>query len=184
MKPILRYTLLLAIIICFITCKKDNNGANTTLPEATQEGKNTMGMKVNGEVWTPYSKCGAFADPCGAIDLEYNQPGSPIYYFSFHPARTLNGNLSSLIINTTGRLGITTIGNKFDSVNVSYNDYRNGTTRYTQSFTQKGNFTITKLDFTNQIISGTFGFTLYSGIDSIVISDGRFDCKFYTCICN
>jgi len=43
-------------IIIASNCHKDKF-APAVLPEATQEGKNTIGFSVNGEVWRPYYKC-------------------------------------------------------------------------------------------------------------------------------
>lgn len=159
--------------------KKD--GPSTTLPEATQEGKNTMGMKVNGEVWTPYSECGLGQNPCGAISLEFHTPYTNAYYLSFGGSRKSNGALSSLIFSSSINSTISTIGNKYDTLNVTYGA---GLTDYIKSSKSKGSFIITKLDFTKEIISGTFEYTLYRGNDSVVITDGRFDCKFRTCFCN
>ena len=50
----------------------------------------------------------------------------------------------------------------------------------------KGSFIITKVDPLNQIISGTFSFTLRESNSSgktIEITDGRFDFKMNACIC-
>jgi hypothetical protein len=184
----MKKSLLIAVfflLLFFITgcsCKKqitDSNG----LPSITQEGKNTVGFKVNGKVWTPYSPCGFSQDPCGAIQLGYNLSTAPMYYFALGVSRNSNPRSSFGIVSITPYT-ISTIGNKYDSVNVTYTDYSNGLDIYIQSYNHKGNFIITKIDFTNQIISGTFECTLYSATDSVVITDGRFDCKFYTCICN
>ena len=41
-----------------------------TLPPITQEGKNTFGCKVDGEVWVPYYKCGGTGNPCGELIVD------------------------------------------------------------------------------------------------------------------
>lgn len=185
MKPILRFTLLFAIIITFTTCKKDDNGASTTLPEITQEGKNTMGFKINGKVWTPYFSCGSFSNPCGAVDIFYKPLTSGQYLLNFHFKRKVGNDNGDLIVTSFTNSSITTIGNKYDSVDVNYDDYSNsGLISYGKSFKPKGDLTITKIDNFSQIISGTFGFTLYNGNDSILITEGRFDYKFNACLCN
>jgi hypothetical protein len=179
MKKLL-YFIFFLFFITGCSCKKqvtDSNG----LPLITQEGKNTVGFKVNGKVWIPYSPCGFSQDPCGTISMRYNLPNAPAYYLDFGCLRKDGNHTSQLVVASYTTIPIATIGNKYDSINVSYND---GWTTYSQSYNPKGNFTITKIDFTNQIISGTFECTLYSATDSVVITDGRFDCKFYTCICN
>lgn len=190
MKLLYRFSMLLVTITCFTTCKKDNGGPAATLPEATQEGKNTFGMKVNGQVWTPYYKCGPSANPCGALSVTYyNQPGILQFYFTLGTDKKTDNSFTTFEVNTMPRYTtISSTGNKYDSLNVVYTDYgsdsNGGHIDYTKSYAPKGNFTISKLDFTNQIIAGTFSCTLYNGNDSIVITDGRFDCKFSTCICN
>lgn len=186
MKPFFLLILLSSNCFIFTTCKKDTPSA--TLPPATQEGKNTIGFKVNGKVWTPYSACGFGLNPCGALNMQYNLPNAPAYYFSFQATRDENSNSFSTIgIGTLNPNTISTTGNKYDSVDVIYTEYSRNPLKineYSTSYFPKGNFTITKIDFTNQIISGTFDCTLYNGIDSVIITEGRFDCKFYTCLCN
>lgn len=187
MKPIPRCTLLLGLIICFTTCKKDDKGASATLPEATQEGKNTMGMKINGKVWTPYYACGFYSNPCGAVEFSYNQYPTTPYYFNGSFTRDINKDFTSLTITSLPGATISTLGDKYDSLNVSFTNYSTPNVPwidYTKSYKPKGNFTVTKIDSINKILSGTFSFTLYGSGDSVVITDGRFDYKFYTCLCN
>ena len=175
--------LLLLYFIVGCSCKKE--AASDVLPPITQEGKNTVGFKANSKVWTPYSNCGFSQNPCGAISMEYNLPTTPLY-FSLQTTRNENSNSFSTF-NISSITLISTIGNKYDSVDIMYTEYsRNppNIIEYTKSHNPKGNFTITKIDSNNQIISGTFECTLYSATDSVVITEGRFDCKFYTCICN
>ncbi len=178
MKPLLPIILLIIVTI-LTTCKKD--APSTTLPEATQEGKNTIGFKVNGKVWRPYSECGFSNDPCGALSMQYNLPSFRAYYLGAHFTRDYKDDRSDLFISTHPNTTISTVGNKYDSLTFIYGV---GLVDYIESWHPKGNFTITKIDQVHQIISGTFEFTLYSATDSVVITDGRFDCKFYTCICN
>lgn len=180
----LTFIILVAITLLFTTCKKD--GPSNILPEATQEGKNTMGMKVNGEVWTPYAPCGFGQNPCGAISLNFHTPYTRANYLDYALSRKYGGVNGQLVITSYSTKPITAIGNCYDSINVLYDDYANpnGLTTYNKSSKPKGKFIITKLDFAKEIMSGTFECTLYGATDSIVITEGRFDCKFNTCICN
>jgi hypothetical protein len=185
MIKLLRCMLLLTFIVAFTTCKKD--GPSTILPEATQEGKNTMGMKVNGEVWTPYYPCGAFLNPCGAMEFSYNKTNNLLYNINLGSSRNINGGKTTFGFYTVPNASISSSGNKYDSIYVTYTDYMvasGGWVDYSKSYNPKGKFIITKLDFAKEIISGTFEMTLYNNGDSVVITDGRFDCKFYTCVCN
>src|SRR5262245_14741740 len=44
------YLKLLAVILFFVSCKKE---LDDNLPQLTFEGKNTFGCRVNGECWLP-----------------------------------------------------------------------------------------------------------------------------------
>src|ERR1700722_16428965 len=47
---------LLILLVANLHCKKSTPPPNI-LPAMTQEGKNTFGSMVNGEVWIPYYQC-------------------------------------------------------------------------------------------------------------------------------
>jgi hypothetical protein len=47
---------LIILLIANLHCKKSHPPPNI-LPAMTQEGKNTFGCMVNGEVWVPYYQC-------------------------------------------------------------------------------------------------------------------------------
>jgi len=49
--------ILLVLSSIFATCKKNPTDSNG-LPPATQEGKNTFGFLLNGQVWTPQGNNG------------------------------------------------------------------------------------------------------------------------------
>lgn len=75
MKNTCTNVLLLLLFTIYTTgCKKDL-AKNATLPPATQEGKNTVGFTVNGEVWVPYAKCESFSNPCREISAHYGASG-------------------------------------------------------------------------------------------------------------
>jgi hypothetical protein len=167
-------------------CKKDKI-PEAVLPPATQEGKNTIGFKVNGEVWSPYAKCNIGADPCGEISAPYGPPNNANNYFSFQVARVYSGHGSSLTISSI--TPITAIGNKYDSINIEYRTGNGSSlgTGYSKSvFNVPGVFQVNRIDQLNQVISGIFSFKLYNtsgGSDSVLISEGRFDFRMNACIC-
>ena len=76
MKTSLVILTLSTLIICFSLtgCKKDPT-KNAKLPPITQEGKNTIGFTIDGEVWVPYYKCSLMGDPCGEIHASYGETG-------------------------------------------------------------------------------------------------------------
>jgi hypothetical protein len=181
--PLLITSTLLLVCVC---CKKNHIPA--ALPSITQEGKNTVGFSVNGGIWLPYYKCNIGADPCGEISARYGPPYEPNNIMDFQVARQRNGALSGLTI--TSLVPITTIGNKYDSININFmgeNSLGNNNDWGKSYNGPPGNFEITSLDTTNKIISGIFSFTLYetngSG-RSIQITEGRFDFRMNACVCS
>ena len=178
------YTIALASCFSFVQCKKDKPSKN--LPPVTQEGKNTVGFKVNGEIWTPFYKCSYSGDPCGEISARYGPPYNSTDWFSFQVARSTSDHLSALTISSL--TPITTIGDKFDSITINYltGNGSNLGTSYNKTYQSSRTFDITRIDIVNQIISGVFSFKLFNtsgGTDSIEITDGRFDFRMNACIC-
>ena len=177
------------ISFSFISCKKDPT-KNATLPAASQEGKNTIGFTINGEVWVPYAKCAAFSNPCREISARYGTSGgaSPEGIgFSFFRVR--NSVESSLIISSAFAT-ITSVGEKIDSIDVSFdlgNSGVNGNNGYFTGPLSGSKFYISKIDSSARIISGDFVFILLEQNGSgktITLKDGRFDFKFNACKCS
>jgi hypothetical protein len=179
--------LALAIVVIAAKCNKESV-SNPTLPPATQEGKNTVGFTINGEVWVPYAKCAAFTNPCREISVRYGAAGgaSPNgIAFSFF--RIKNDRESSLIISSPFAT-ITSPGEKVDSIGVTFlSESLNGNNGYFRGPLSGSKFIITKIDHQNQIISGEFEFILLeqngSG-NTITLNNGRFDFKFNACKCS
>ena len=169
---------LIAFVFCFAQCKKSNVDSNG-LPPPTQEGKNTLGFLLNGQPWKPQGSNGT-ANLSIDFDAGINNGGMGISaykiisssereYFKLGIIDSLNFRTApySINLNNTGlyRVGFTNnqCGDifSFDSIQVN------------------GSITVTKLDRTNRIISGTFNATLNkTGCTEIKITDGRFDMKF------
>src|ERR1700733_2066445 len=55
--PLPYHVILFLLLYINTQCKKSAPPPNI-LPPMTQEGKNTFGCKINGEVWIPYYQCG------------------------------------------------------------------------------------------------------------------------------
>lgn len=163
--------------------------SNTTLPPATQDGKNTVGFTINGEVWVPYAKCGFGQDPCGEISARYGSSGGAAPNgIGFQFARFKNNKSSSLTIYTWQGNTISTIGDKIDSIGVEYGGENSNGNNDNYSYSRPGSkFIITKIDKQTQIISGEFEFILTEDNQSgktITLKDGRFDFKFNACKCS
>ncbi len=71
--PLTSLILIIFFSLSLSYCHKNKLPA-AVLPEATQEGKNTVGFTLNGEVWVPYYKCCWSCDPCGEFSADYGPP--------------------------------------------------------------------------------------------------------------
>jgi len=190
--PLLMFLVFCALLLTNIACKKDPT-KNATLPQATQEGKNTVGFMINDEVWVPYAKCGGSmagsgsGNLCSKISARYGLPNSSEngLSFQFKRKREKVEKSSSLTINSQLGANITSTGEKIDLISVFFSDENNNE----YSRLQPGSkFIITKLDTINGIISGEFEFILneYNGSSGkqITLKNGRFDFKMNACICD
>jgi len=180
------FALLLILSVAHIQCRKSSPPPNI-LPPVTQEGKNTFGCKVNGEVWIPYFHCTVFTGSCKELgfsvfhsDTTHQLPLS----FSLSTRRATSDTMfSSFDLYSVGAINKT--GNVIDSVVILYHAL--GSSEYYRYATSStyGVLDFTKLDTINHIISGTFSFTLYNTWnDSVVVTDGRFDLIYNTCLCH
>ena len=176
MTKLLPTVLLLATLLGLSQCKKKSNPTpGNQLPPTTQTGANTFGCLLNGQAWTPQGNDG-FSN----------------YSVSYDPTYHL-GTLSVAAYRLSGNgANQQTIGFSSDSIRVNgvYFIKKGGrhqagvVNRATscQYYSQdagvycKGYFTITRLDLSAGIVSGTFAFTLYKpGCDTVRITQGRFD---------
>lgn len=180
--------LLIACSLFFAGCKK-NPTKNAKLPPITQEGKNTIGFTIDDEVWVPYYECRFMGDPCGEILARYGYAGGAApngIDFGFNRER--KGKFSGLSISSAGTGTITSLGNKADSIRVTFlSENMNGNNGYYTGPLDGSKFIITKFDYPNQIISGVFEFILLEQNargNTITIKDGRFDFKFNACKCS
>ena len=177
------------ILSAFInsTCKK-SSAPPAVLPPITQEGKNTIGFTIDGDVWEPYAKCGFGSDPCGEISARYGSPLAAPNGIGFQFAR-YRGNKSSSLTISSGIFGntITTVGDKIDSISIDFQGENwNGNSGAYSGLRPRSLFIITKIDYQNQIISGNFKFVLRENntTNELVLDNGRFDFKFNACECS
>jgi hypothetical protein len=171
--------LFLALCITFMlvsckSCKKDNLAPVDQLPPATQNGQNTFGCLINGEVFTPK---GAFSVPRLYADY-YN--GGVYLICAVNVDSRINILLKndSSLINNTGNYSLISAIDK--NTYGQYANLNSNCNMYTDSISS-GTLTVTKFSITSQkrIISGTFYFTVKSpGCPDIHVTDGRFDISF------
>ena len=166
--------------LCIITlssCDKDPYQDGTPeLPPITMEGKNTLGFLLDGKVWVPYQESSGPFNPT----IDFGIDGT-VFIGGARLIRDndINQKISISIDLKDGekRYPINIESNIFyfiNNKNIGWkcNEYLNNSN---ESF-----LNITKLDWTDKIIAGTFEFPMMvSGCqDTVSITEGRFDLKF------
>ena len=162
-------------MLCTSCSLFDDSHKKEELPPITQEGRNTFGCLVNGEVWLPKgyngtSNLDASYDPTykgGALDVS-------AYRITDHVDQFVSFGVAN--ISSTGKFEFSkntqSPGAYWDDANTfcSYDDKSNEL---------EGYFIVTRLDLMQAIVSGTFEFTMVkAGCDTIKVTEGRFDMKF------
>jgi hypothetical protein len=182
-------TLLIFLFPAFILnvkCKKDKYTPPNVLPPVTQEGKNTFGCKVNGEIWVPYYECPAFRLNCSELNASAgNSLSNGFFRLNIDAGRWFGNTNTRLSIATYPYQTLSSTGDKSDSVEVYFygDNYKIYSDEYYPGSIKR--FEVTNFDTTNKVVSGIFEFTLYkSREDSIRITEGRFDLKFWVCKCS
>jgi hypothetical protein len=153
-----------------LSCKKDK------LPKATQEGKNTFGCKVDGEIYIAQIQGISFSGAKPIVVLNSQNDG---FTLSTIDSRTGESYSKRILIQlpylqTAGSYSLTSFPS-YGQFELNYSPGPN----YQTDDTHTGTVTITRCDLTNHIYSGTFSFT---AIDKntgkvVKVTDGRFDVK-------
>ncbi|MEM9982630.1 MAG: hypothetical protein AAF734_09045 [Bacteroidota bacterium] len=193
------YIFLLALWGCKLSFFDNDNPMprEESLPDATQEGKNTLGCLVDGEVWLPQSRALTIA----SLTVTYHQG-----IFGFSAVRNRKGNDGKTVdhamsarINNVKEVG-TYVMDEPRSVRLgntaTFIDFKS-LCQYESLLTQTGTLEITKLDTVNHIIAGRFDLTFQEsecpmdeteegcpvpseerGCPMVRITQGRFDLKY------
>ncbi len=174
-------TLFLLILLPFwglVGCSNDDDAPPPNpvdlLPPATQTGENTFGCLLDGKAFLP----GGGVNPLDCV-YQYVDGG---YYFSLQGNRR-DSNYNLILIGlSTKRLEIQEGAKYTLKKNINGDAY--GTFAYNAVFShtsniETGELTITKLDFENNIVSGTFWFDVKDD-NGVVheIREGRFDMQY------
>ena len=187
------------ILLLLLGCSKDedNNTFTPTLPEATQTGKNTFGCYIDGKLLTPRDGTGSvFGADHGMVysglgqapNYDYNEINVQDYASGF------GGLMDIHIIDLHSNAEETyNINESNCQDNIDANNNINIRCRWWNESLEKfewycsvgnqGSLTITRYDFENRIVSGTFNFTAQNRDDPediIEITNGRFDIKWDT----
>ncbi|SHE75437.1 hypothetical protein SAMN05444278_10543 [Psychroflexus salarius] len=174
--------LLIAIGLTLCCCSNDDDNNNgETLPPATQTGANTVGCLVNGEVFLPKSEG---INPAVVCNYEYEE-GEFYFNLVFSDLRgtgvkTVSVRTSEIALQADSTYSLDQDNTIFDSFIGGGGLYGiNATNYFYTNSANTGELTITRLDLSNSIISGTFWFDAINDKGDIVeIREGRFDYQY------
>ncbi len=166
-------------IVSSNSCKK-NKDPESQLPPATQEGRDTFGCLVDGNVFKP--KGSPFGGPILSCAYQFIDGG---YYFQL--AAKNSGDIFRGVSIHTDSLQISE-GNTYKledfykkgGASARYSVAENlDLIEYLTTTAVLGELKISKLDTINRIVSGTFWFDAVNSDSHVVkVRDGRFDVRY------
>lgn len=193
----MKRAILILVSIFFLTgCSKDNNNNNLKLPPETSVGANTFGCYINGKLVVPRDGTGTYLGPDRAVYFFGGYPNTTDYYeiciYDYKSERTSKILMHLQSVHQIGT-GIYQIDESNGSSNIDglnhnyfhcrvFNENTNSY-QYYRSYVNSGTCKITRYDFDNRIISGTFSCRLRNSAnlqDEIEVTNGRFDFKWST----
>ena len=177
-----KMTTILLLLCLLASCKKDTPvEAAPALPAATQSGKNTMGCKINGELFLLNGKEDSWS--IGLSAAQYNLNDTVIRYSISFNSRKPNIYVEMSSIGSAAKDNDTLSLNGIYALDKSFailGDFRENTitgASYESNRTHGGTLIITKN--TPSFMSGTFEFeAILDGEDStksVKVTEGRFD---------
>ncbi|MBN8835526.1 MAG: hypothetical protein J0H76_14215 [Sphingobacteriales bacterium] len=178
MKKLLLITCSIAALF-FAACKKDKQPTPDNpygLPNATTEGKNIFACRVNGQNWISktsiYNLGGGVSND--TLYAHGSNPSSTTYYEQYDIAIAGFSYLNNIYLlnDTSIRFA------QFSTNNQCFVPQSGLGVGIGKNY--EGQLTITKLDTTTKILSGIFWFNISTdNCDTMKITDGRFDIKYY-----
>lgn len=163
-KKITSLLFLLITTLFLNSCDLLNDDDTPELPDITQNGANTFGFKVNGEIVNITNTSNQVAIYQGG-GIQFGAGG--VYIVVLDPFTT---NVS---------YEFKDIGNGISRSKYTTKISENKICLYDYSQTYQGQVKFSKIDKTNYIISGTFSFsTNTDSCEDINITEGRFDLKY------
>jgi hypothetical protein len=158
-------------------------GCKGPLPKPTQEGKNTLGCRLDGKKWIPNGLPGAPGGGRSAPVLGgYQKPIAGIKWFvHIQSYRDQEGVI--LFLRDVVKPGVYELNQATETfpralTPSNYALYETRSEAYLTDATHTGQVTITRADTVNWIISGTFEFTAVNRQDPgkvVRVTKGRFD---------
>jgi len=173
------FLLLTCCTLSFTSCKNDDDNTPPIdqLPEATQEGLGTFGCLINGQ---------AFVETGTFFNTFYQQVGGEFFFgitaeFDDENPRAIamGTNMKEIQEGDVLIFNIDEPGNAYSRV-VYIPSEGNFQSAFSDGEQNTGTLTITKLDFENGIVSGTFKMNIidpFTGEEG-TITEGRFDTLF------
>lgn len=175
------------LVFMFFACRKEK--LITSLPEATQTGRRTLGFVVEGKVWVPQWATCTLGENCIELEARYDPARKRFEIAGGIKIKDKKSyfDLSLDSLQTTGSYrstGTISISDR-DGLFIPYGgEYEHAVAPNT--------ITITRLDTAVGIISGQFSARLRKRVilntnlqdifpnapDSIEIKEGRFDCRY------
>ncbi len=182
------FFILTVTLTTLTSCEEQNNGFVPTLPPATQTGENTFGCYIDGKLLTPRNGTGTTMGPDPGMSFT-GLGDAPYYMYNEINVRDYKSGTGGKMdihfvdLHTNGE-GDFTINNSNCQDGLGANTTINIRCRYNGiwycSIENSGTLTITRYDYENKIVSGTFNCTAINRdnpTDSIEITQGRFDIK-------
>ena len=190
-------------LMLLIACSKDNPATEdplAKLPPETQIGANTFGCIINGQVFYPRDGTSSIFNPAAKGCKFWGDPSVPNAMGNYNELEIRNLQdgkpANSMIIHLQGLDTIKTGEYIWQNSNFQssidglmqnyvfakiYDTSVNGW-RYYGSYENSGKITVTRYDFLNRIVSGTFNgkLRLMNSSAELEISNGRFDIKWST----
>ena len=177
-KPHLWLYLVLAIALLATSCKKKSSpepNDDPELPPKTQTGADTFGCRINGVPWIPKGIPFSVSRLVASYDSNFLN-GT----LNITARRRLSTSSETIILFSDS---LKTIGTYPLTIpkkqGAEYINWDNGNCSFhaRDIYERVGTMTLTKLDIRNNIVSGTFEFTLKRPECTITATNGRFDIK-------
>ncbi|MDQ2770011.1 MAG: DUF6252 family protein [Bacteroidota bacterium] len=155
----------LAAVLFTAACKKD--GPEAGLPAATQEGKNTFGCLVDGQLFVPL--------PPAGINSSHREPlEASLYRTDILVSGRGNGYVDFALRNAF-RPGTYNLGETYTG---SSGRYEISAGAYYTNTVYTGTVTLTRIDTVAKIAAGTFQFTaLNRSGKTVTVTNGCFDVR-------
>lgn len=179
---------MLSVSLLCMYCGKGTNYPPSpvvdTLPSVTAEGKNTVGCRINGEVFIPRGSVG-LPNPSAYYDPNAQGGSFNLTMTRFDPGDSIRRSFQIIVANLN-KTGVYPIVTPKKDVVFAYSRLRISTNTGCEYFgmdaehvKQEGQLVITKLDTEKKIVAGTFTCTLITaGCDTVRMTEGRFDMKY------